>query len=135
MPKGFYKHKILLDEHLLNRRTYPSLNEQFDVKHVAMDLGRAGLEDPDVYDLAVKTSRIITRNGKHFRPLAGTKEDAGIIAVSGETPAAQIDTALTALLKREGPNTLPASTALSLQSSSMSHLRSRHNKELVRQHF
>ena len=104
MPKGFHKHKILLDEHLLNRRKYPSLNEQFDVKHIAMDLGRAGLEDPDVYDLAVKAGRIIiTRNGKHFRPLAGTKEDAGIIAVSGEAPAAQVDTALTALLKREGP--------------------------------
>src|SRR3954471_22490205 len=104
MSKGFHKHKILLDEHLLNRRKYPLLNEHFDVKHIAMDLGLAGLEDPPVYDLAVKTDRIIiTRNGKHFRPLAGTKDDAGIIAVSGETPASQIDTVLTALLKREGP--------------------------------
>ena len=105
MPKGFHKHKILLDEHLLNRREYPLLNEQFDVKHIAMDLGLAGLEDSQIYDLAVRTGRIIiTRNGKHFRPLAGTRDDAGIIAVSGETPAAKIDTALTALLKREGPN-------------------------------
>ena len=69
-----------------------------------MDLGLAGFSDPQVYDFAVKVDRIIiTRNGKHFRPLAGTKEDAGVIAVPGQTPAAQIDTALTALLKREGP--------------------------------
>jgi predicted nuclease of predicted toxin-antitoxin system len=104
MPKAFYKHKILLDEHLLNRRKYPLLNEHFDVKHIAMDLGLAGLKDPQVYDFAVKSGRIIiTRNGKHFRPLAGTKEDAGIIAVSAEASPAQVDTALTALLKREGP--------------------------------
>src|SRR4051812_46711593 len=104
MSKGFFKHKVLLDEHLLNRTKYPVLNEHFDVKHIAMDLSLAGLKDPQIYEFAVKAGRIIiTRNGKHFRPLAGTKNDAGIIAVSGETPASQVDTALTALLKREGP--------------------------------
>jgi predicted nuclease of predicted toxin-antitoxin system len=104
MPKRFPKHKLLLDEHLLHRRYYPVLNEHFDVKHVAMDLKGASLEDPDVYDLAVQTGRIlITRNDNDFRPLVGTKQDAGVIAIPPHTPAAQVDTALAALLMRHGP--------------------------------
>ena len=54
MPKPFYKHKTLLDEHLLHRRMYPLLNAHFDVKHIRDDLHLDGLPDPQVYELAVK---------------------------------------------------------------------------------
>ena len=104
MPKPFYKHKTLLDEQLLHRRMYPLLNAHFDVKHVRDDLQLASLPDPQVYELAVKQGRILlTTNVKHFRPLL--RDDCpGIIGIPGTCLPNRIDTKLTALLMRHGPN-------------------------------
>ena len=104
MPKPFYKHRTLLDEQLLHRRMYPLLNAHFDVKHIRDDLQLAGLPDPQVYELAVKQGRILlTTNVKHFRPLL--REDCpGIIGIPGAWLPDRIDTKLTALLMRHGPN-------------------------------
>ena len=107
MPKGFHKHKILLDENMPQRKQLPLLNEQFDVKHVRDDLNRATVADPVVYALAVMQGRVlVTYNSKHFRPLAGTREDYGIIGVPDKLPLPQQDTKLCALLKRLTPNAL-----------------------------
>jgi len=107
MPKRFYKHKLLLDENLPHRSTFPTLNSQFDVKHVVGDLKKTGLSDPGVYQLAVREKRIlVTYNSKHFRPLAGSSKDAGIIGVSANLPYSQVDTKLTALLTKSTPRTL-----------------------------
>jgi hypothetical protein len=104
MPKPFYKHKTLLDEHLLHRRAYPLLNSHFDVKHIRDDLHLAGLPDPQVYELAVKQGRIIlTTNVTDFRPLL--REDCpGIIGIPDAWLPNRIDTKLTALLMKHGPN-------------------------------
>ena len=104
MPKPFYKHKILLDEHLYHRRAYPTLNERFDVKHVKDDLRHGGMLDPLIYELAVKQGRIIlTTNVKDFRPLL--REDSpGIIGIPEAWSPTQVDTKLTSLLMRHGPN-------------------------------
>jgi Domain of unknown function (DUF5615) len=103
MPKPFYKHKTLLDEHLLHRRLYPMLNAHFDVKHIRDDLKQGGLPDPQVYELAVKQGRIIlTTNVKHFRPLL--RDDClGIIGIPDAWLPDRIDTKLTALLMKHGP--------------------------------
>lgn len=83
------------------------MNSIFDVKHVRNDLHRGGLPDPQVYDLAVANQRIlVTYNVKHFQPLAGSKEDAGIIGISANLSPTQIDTKLTALLRRRSPKGL-----------------------------
>ena len=104
MPKGFYKHKLLLDENMPLRTAFPNLNNKFDVKHVEDDLKQGSLSDPDVYNLAVAQKRIlVTFNSKHFIKLAGSKEDAGIIGVSANLPVGQIDKKLTALLMRSTP--------------------------------
>jgi hypothetical protein len=104
MAKPFYKHKLFLDEHLYHRRLYPTLNAHFDVKHIKDDLHQGGVDDAVIYALAVKQGRIIlTRNVKHFRPLL--REDApGIIGVPETWPRDKLDTKLTALLMRHGPN-------------------------------
>ena len=103
MLKRFYKHKILLDENMDPRQKYAQLNELFDVKHVAHDLHYAGAPDPIVYDLASKTGRIVvTLNGDDFRPLVGTKPDAGVIKIPDAWTRERVDTRLTALLKRHG---------------------------------
>jgi predicted nuclease of predicted toxin-antitoxin system len=104
MPKPFYKHKTLLDENLYHRRSYPLLNEHFDVKHIKHDLRLGGLDDPEIYELAVSQGRIIlTKNVKDFRPLL--REDSpGIIGIPDTWAPSRIDTKLTALLMRYGPN-------------------------------
>ncbi|MGH9877436.1 MAG: DUF5615 family PIN-like protein [Nitrososphaerales archaeon] len=104
MPKPFYKHKILLDEHLYHRRAYPILNEHFDVKHIKDDLHHGGMDDRPIHELAVEQGRIIlTRNVKHFLPLL--REDTpGIIGVPVTWPPDQLDTKLTSLLMKHGPN-------------------------------
>jgi len=102
MPKRFYKHKTLLDEHLYHRRAYPLLNAHFDVKHIRDDLHLDGLPDPQVYELAVKQGRIIlTTNIKDFRPLL--REDCpGIISIPDAWVTERVDTKLTALLMKHG---------------------------------
>jgi hypothetical protein len=104
MPKRFYKHKTLLDEHLYHRRVYPLLNAHFDVKHIRDDLHLDGLPDPQVYELARKQGRILlTTNVKDFRPLL--RDDCpGIIGIPDAWLPDRIDTKLTALLTRHGPN-------------------------------
>jgi Domain of unknown function (DUF5615) len=107
MPKGFYKHKLLLDENMPHRTDFANLNRMFDVKHIEDDFRHGGLDDPDVYLLAVNQKRIlVTYNSKHFRSLAGSKDDAGIIGVSANLPIPHVDTNLTALLTRSTPNSL-----------------------------
>ena len=102
MPKRFYKHKTLLDEHLYHRRVYPLLNAHFDVKHIRDDLHFDGLPDPEIYALAVKQGRIIlTTNVKDFRPLL--REDSpGVIGIPDAWSESRIDSKLTALLMRHG---------------------------------
>ena len=104
MHRSFHKHKLLLDEQLYHRRLYPSLNEHFDVEHIRDDLHLGGLPDPDVYKLALSQGRIIlTKNVKDFRPLL--REDSpGAIGIPEAWSAARLDTALTALFMRHGPN-------------------------------
>ena len=85
----------------------PLLNQQFEVRHLRDDLRKGELEDPDVYELAVQEGYVIvTYNIKDFRPLAGTKQDAGIIGAPDRLPIKQLDSKLCALLKRLTPNAL-----------------------------
>jgi hypothetical protein len=104
MSKPFYKHKVLLDEHLFNRRSYPLLNERFDVKHIKHDLHFGGMADQAIYELALSQGRIIlTSNVKDFRPLL--REDSpGIIGIPETWSTSRLDTKLTALLIKHNSN-------------------------------
>jgi Domain of unknown function (DUF5615) len=104
MPKPFYKHKLLLDEHLPPRQFLPRLNEHFDVKHIKHDLHHGGMDDGPIHDLAVKQGRIIlTSNVKDFRPLL--REDSpGVIGIPETWPTTRLDTKLAALLMQHGAN-------------------------------
>jgi predicted nuclease of predicted toxin-antitoxin system len=104
MPKPFYKHKLLLDEHLYHRRVYALLNAHFDVKHIRDDLHFEGLPDPQVYELARKQGRIIlTKNVKDFRPLL--REDSpGMIGLPEIWTTHRIDSKLAAPFMKHGPN-------------------------------
>src|SRR5512144_115010 len=103
MPKRFYKHKLLLDEHLPPRQRLAHLNERFDVKHIKHDLHLGGLDDAPIHELARARQRIIlTSNVKDFRRLL--REDSpGIISIPETWSAERLDTKLTALLTKHGP--------------------------------
>jgi hypothetical protein len=62
------------------------------------------LHDPAIYELALKQGRIIlTKNVKDFRPLL--REDSlGIISIPETWATSRVDSKLTALLMRHGPN-------------------------------
>lgn len=104
MPKSFFKHKLLLDEHILPRQSLPRLNEHFDVKHIKHDLHHGGMADPLIHELAVEEGRVIlTTNVKDFKPLL--REDSpGVIGIPVTWSSSRLDTALTALFMRHGPN-------------------------------
>ncbi len=107
MTKRFYKHKLLLDENFPVRKYFPALNRRFNVKHVGADLNLAGLSDPEVYALARKENRlVVTRNIKHFKELAQTSSDTGVIGVSQNLTFAQVDKKLTALLNKSTKKSL-----------------------------
>ena len=104
MPKPFYKHKLLLDEHLPPRQVLVSLNARFAVKHISHDLHLAGLSDTGIYELAVKQGHIIlTINVKDFRPLI-QDDSPGVIGIPENWTEQRIDSKLTALLIKHGPN-------------------------------
>jgi predicted nuclease of predicted toxin-antitoxin system len=104
MPRKFYKHKLLLDEHISPRQFFTRLNAHFDVKHIDHDLHHAGVPDPGVFELAVSQGRIIlTKNVKDFRPLL--REDSpGVIGIAETWSNERVDTKLTALLMKNGQN-------------------------------
>ena len=103
MPNKFYKHKLLLDELMYTRRSYPRLNRNFDVKHIRDDLDLGGSTDKSAYELASKLGRIIiTANGRHFRNLVQA-DSAGVIDFPADWSTSRVDTKLTALLMRHGP--------------------------------
>jgi hypothetical protein len=104
MPKPFYKHKLLLDEHLPPRQFLSRLNERFDVKHIKHDLHHGGMDDALIHALAVKQGRVIlTINVKDFRPLL-SPDSPGVIGIPETWSADRLDTKLTALLTKYGPN-------------------------------
>jgi hypothetical protein len=104
MPKPFYKHKLLLDEHMPPRQVLPRLNAHFDVKHIKHDLHHGGMDDELIHELSVKQGRIIlTINIKDFRPLL--REDSpGVISIPETWSTSRLDTQITALLMQHGAN-------------------------------
>ena len=104
MSKSFYKHKLLLDEHLPPRQFLPRLNEHFDVKHIKHDLRHAGMEDPLIHELAVEQGRIIfTSNINDFRTLI-QEDSPGVIGIPVTWSTSRLDTTLTPLCMHNGPN-------------------------------
>src|SRR4249920_3927765 len=107
MQKRSRKHKLLFDANMPNRKYFPTLNERFDVKHIQEDLSKYNIPDPEVYQLAISLNRIlVTQNVKHFRTLAGKKQDFGIIGIDSNLPPSQIDKKLTAFLVRHTQQSL-----------------------------
>lgn len=106
MPR-FYRHKLLLDEGFPYRTKLPRVNSRYDLKHIKGDLGRSGLSDNKVYEIAEKMGRLlIIFNIKDYKKLARKSSKTGIIGISQNLSTEQIDKKLTALLAKSGPRQL-----------------------------
>ncbi len=82
---------------------FPNLNRQFDVKHVASDLGLSGSSDEQVYKLADRESRLlITFNIKDFRSMVGPTK-ISVIGASTKLKEEDLDKKLVQLLKTITP--------------------------------
>lgn len=107
MPQRFYKFKLLLDEGLYSRKSLPRINSRYDIKHIKHDLKSAGIEDEQVYNIAVQEKRIIiTYNTRDFRRLAKNSMNSGIIGVSQGVTREQLDAKLNALLSKSSKKSL-----------------------------
>jgi hypothetical protein len=107
MTKKFYKHKLLLDENVPHRKSFPMVNERFDVKHIVIDLNKSGISDRELFKLTQKEERlIVTYNVKDFIRLLNHKSTSGIIGLSPNLSLPQIDKKLTALLTKTRGNKL-----------------------------
>lgn len=107
MPRKFYKHKLLLDEGFHLKQRLPILNSRFNVKHVSADYKLKGLPDPQVFQLAIRDSRLlITYNSKDFEKLIEETPAGGVIGISSYLSVGQIDKKLTALLNRSTKKSL-----------------------------
>lgn len=107
MPKGFYKHKLLLDENMPPRHYLPLLNNRYDIKHIAADYKSSGLSDKAVLHRAVKEMRIvITYNVKDFKKFVLLNTSPGVIGISPNLPIDQVDKKLSSLLTKSSKKSL-----------------------------
>lgn len=107
MPPKFYKHKLLLDEGLFPKHYLKRLNNRYNIKHIKHDLHKGGAKDQDVYSIACKERRIIvTYNINDFKILASKNKDSGVIGVSSNILADDLDKKLNALLNKKSGKSL-----------------------------
>lgn len=98
--RRFIKFKILLDEALSPRQSFPQTNKIFNVRHIKHDLGLSGFADPVVYEVACELKRlIVTPNIKDFRRLLKSNK-TGIIGISMALSTTDLDKKLCSLLKK-----------------------------------
>ena len=101
MPPKFYKHKLLLDEGVFSRKLLKRINSRYNIRHIKHDIGKGGLGDKEVYEIAKQEKRIIiTYNIKDFRILASQSSDTGVIGITQMLRADQLDKKLNALLSK-----------------------------------
>ncbi len=101
MSPRIYEHKLLLDEGLYPRKLLSRTNNRYNARHIKHDLNKAGIEDRQIYEIAVKQNRIVvTYNVRDFRKLAKLSKHTGVIGVSQGLTPEQLDRKLASLLSK-----------------------------------
>ena len=93
--------RLLLDEMFAPRKNFLNLNKFHDLKHISNDFHQSGISDTKVVALAHKENRIlISKNEKHMILLC-KESGVSLVCVSEKIPYEEIDTKLTAFLKKK----------------------------------
>lgn len=102
-----YRHKVLLDEGLYQRKFLLRTNSRHNLRHIKHDLNRGGIKDEEVHEIAAQQKRIIvTYNINDFKKLATKNKDCGVIGVTQGMSIEQLDKKLSALLNRSTTKSL-----------------------------
>lgn len=100
MVHRLFKFKLLLDENLSKRTSFPRLNSRYNLKHVVQDYHKQGISDNEIYKLGIASNRIIvTINKKDFTNFPPNKK-TGVIGLSPSLTIDQIDSKITAFLSK-----------------------------------
>lgn len=98
------RYKLLLDEGLPRKETYPQANNFHNLRHIFHDIGKGGAKDKDVYAIANKEKRlVVVFNTKHFRPLI-SPESVSVISLSTNLTDKQVDLKLCKVLRYLKPS-------------------------------
>lgn len=101
--KKHTRYKLLLDEGLPPKETFPALNNLHSLEHIKHDLKRGGAKDPEIYKIAEEGGYLVViLNTKDFRPMIESKKPTIICLSSGITNK-KIDQKICGILKRLKP--------------------------------
>ncbi len=98
------RRKLLLDEGLPRKESFPKLNNLHTVRHINHDLKKGGMIDQDIYNLAEKEGHIVVVfNTKDFKPLI--KDDKpSVISLSTNLRNTEIDKKICKILRKPKPS-------------------------------
>ncbi len=98
------RHKLVLDEGLPRKESFPKLNNLHTLRHINHDLKKGGSQDQSVYDIEERNEYIVVVfNTKDFKPFI-MSDTPSVIALSTGLTAAQIDIKLCKVLKKLKPS-------------------------------
>ena len=101
--KKHIRHKLLLDEGLPRKESFPKLNNRHTLRHINHDLKKGGSSDSSIYSLAeIIDALIVVFNTKDFKPFI-TVDKPSVIALSTNITNKIIDNKLCRLLKELNP--------------------------------
>lgn len=104
ISKKHTRFKLLLDEGLSKRGSFPKLNNLHTIRHINHDLKKSGSKDKDIYSLAEENEYIVVVfNTKDFKPLIA-EDKPTVISLSTGLTNLQIDAKLCKILKRLKPS-------------------------------
>jgi uncharacterized protein DUF5615 len=94
------RHKLLFDEGLPRKESFPQLNNLHTVRHINHDLKKSGMKDGDIYLLAQEQKYIVVVfNTKDFRPFV-MKYKPSIITLSTSLTNKQIESKICKILRK-----------------------------------
>jgi hypothetical protein len=100
------RHKLLLDEGLPRKESFPQANNYHNLKHIVHDFDKGGASDKIVYDIANRDGRlVVVFNTKDFRQLI-TPKSVSVISLSTNLTDKQVDLKLCKLLRLLKPSQL-----------------------------
>ena len=102
--KKHTRHKLLLDEGLYPKESFPNLNNLHVLKHVNHDLKKGSTKDSNIYKLAVQNNfLVVVYNIKDFKPFIAPNKPSAI-SISTNVPIEQIDKKVCKVLKKLKPS-------------------------------
>lgn len=98
------RYKLLLDEGLPRKESFPQANNYHNLKHIVHDIDKGGVSDKVVYKIANRDERlVVVFNTKDFRNLI-TSKSVSVISLSTNLNDKQIDLKICKVLKLLKPS-------------------------------